>query len=546
VTTLDLNQGAVFAGDFRVLRPLAQGGMGAVYVVEQISTGRERALKVMHPLLVADEGQRARFVQEAKVGGLVDSDHVVEVIGAGVDDASKMPWLCMELLQGESLQDRIDRAGPLRPDEMVEIAVQLRHAISRAHDKGLIHRDLKPDNLFLERARRSGVPFTLKVLDFGIAKLVQQAKGRTAAGTQAVGSPLWMAPEQANAEPVSPATDVWAIGLIAFTALTGKVYWKTASSLEDMNLTKLLVELLVDPIVPASQRAAELGSPVIPNPDFDAWFARCVARDVAERFENGNAALGGLLALLGAGVDALSATMASNPSFVAPSIPVSSPPTSQPSTSQPPASLGPTRSGADTIRDAPRRRGTSLGLVAAAIAGSLLVLFVGFGIAFELWLFSDDDEPRVAQPTVTQPPAVPPQPVAQPLQPLQPQPVPPTPIAVQPAQPPVEPPPSEPPAETSEPTPRPRTRPVATTALGRRFYSAVVRPCWERELARGSRAPTRMRIELLSGPSGVVDNVRLPRAWQGTPFAACVVQWLPRGRVEAPGGGTVSLRLPGN
>src|ERR1043165_8340344 len=90
-----LPPGALFGGDYRVVRSLQQGGMGAVYVVQQLSTGRERALKLMHPRLVADPRLRKRFEQEARVGAQIDSAHVVEVVGAGVDGETGMPWLCM-------------------------------------------------------------------------------------------------------------------------------------------------------------------------------------------------------------------------------------------------------------------------------------------------------------------------------------------------------------------------------------------------------------------------------------------------------------------
>src|SRR3954462_4795089 len=104
---------AIFATDYKVVRPLSEGGMGAVYVVEQLSTGKQRALKLMHPRFVADPRSRARFVQEARVAAKIESDHVVEVVSAGVDDATDVPWLAMELLRGETLADAMGRRGSL-------------------------------------------------------------------------------------------------------------------------------------------------------------------------------------------------------------------------------------------------------------------------------------------------------------------------------------------------------------------------------------------------------------------------------------------------
>lgn len=173
-----LQPGSVFAGDFRIERALAMGGMGAVYVAEQLSTGRKRALKLLLPSLVESERSRERFEQEARVASRIASDHVVEVVSAGVDPASGAPWLAMELLEGETLAGRVERAGPLPPAETLEVMRQLCHALGAAHASGLVHRDIKPENLFLARPRRDGVPFTLKILDFGIAKLTEDVRAR--------------------------------------------------------------------------------------------------------------------------------------------------------------------------------------------------------------------------------------------------------------------------------------------------------------------------------------------------------------------------------
>src|SRR4051812_14258640 len=191
--SVGLAPGSVFADDYRIVRPLSSGGMGAVYVARQLSTDRERALKIMLGELVHDEALKARFIQEAKIGAQIESEHVVEVVGAGIDPSSGTPWLAMELLQGESLAAYLGRSGPLPHGLVLELFAQFAHAMGAAHAKQIIHRDLKPENVFLATARREGVPFTLKVLDFGIAKLLGQSR---ASATGAMGTPLWMAPEQ--------------------------------------------------------------------------------------------------------------------------------------------------------------------------------------------------------------------------------------------------------------------------------------------------------------------------------------------------------------
>ncbi|MGZ6143044.1 MAG: serine/threonine-protein kinase, partial [Myxococcales bacterium] len=292
-----LKQGQVLGKDFRILRPLAAGGMGAVYLVEQLSTGRERALKIMHPQFVKSEDSRARFTQEAKVGARIRSDHVVEVVSAGVDDDTGIPWLAMELLDGEELAKRIQRKKFLPPSETLEIFRQLCHALGEAHKNGLVHRDLKPQNIFMARSRRQGEAFTVKILDFGVAKLVQEQQGE-GDHTKPVGTPRWMAPEQSDqGAAIRPATDVWALGLIAFNCLTGKFYWRCANQ-EKANLTALLRELVIEPIEPASKRAAELGATGALPRGFDEWFSRCVERDQNRRYPDASAALEALVPVL--------------------------------------------------------------------------------------------------------------------------------------------------------------------------------------------------------------------------------------------------------
>ena len=274
---LDLTEGAIFAQQFRVIRPLAQGGMGAVYMVEQLSTGKKRALKLMLPSAAVIDGTR-RFEQEARTSSLIPSEHVVDVIAAGVEGPEQVPWLAMELLEGESLEAHLLRAGALSATHSYEILLQLAHALSAAHDIDVVHRDIKPDNIFLARARNAGSEFMVKVLDFGLATIV----AADTRNTTALGSPLWMAPEQAQQdEPISLATDVWAFGLLAFRMLSGRIFWRAS----DGSLHQLLRELLIDPLPSASQRGAELAGAALPA-GFDEWFSRCVARSPSLRFQH--------------------------------------------------------------------------------------------------------------------------------------------------------------------------------------------------------------------------------------------------------------------
>ncbi|MCC6527100.1 MAG: serine/threonine protein kinase [Polyangiaceae bacterium] len=310
---LQLAAGAVLGGDYRVLSPLGAGGMGAVYVVEQLSTGKRRALKVMHPGLVEDARSRERFVQEARVGALIRSDHVVEVLAAGVDADTGMPWIAMELLEGEDLGGFVRHHGYLSARQLCDMLEQLCHALGTAHAGGVVHRDIKPENVFVTRARSSSASLLVKVLDFGIAKVA--AHSQTTA-TATIGSPAWMAPEQTDPRAaITPATDVWALGLMAFWLLTGRAYWSSVSDPQS-SLHALLKEILIEPIVPASTRAVALGVGERLPPGFDAWFARCVDRDPSERFPSATAAFAGYAAVVGAaGPEAAAAPQSSPFSF---------------------------------------------------------------------------------------------------------------------------------------------------------------------------------------------------------------------------------------
>lgn len=284
-------EGAVIGGDFRVVRPLAQGGMGAVYVVEQVSTGRQRALKVMLPGLVRDAERRQRFLQEARIATRIDSDNVVEVLGAGIDPPTGTPWIVMELLEGDILPAVLARHPVVPPSGVAEITGQLCDALGRAHHVGIVHSDLKPENVYVAVARRRSVPFTVKVLDFGIARLLSE-ETRAARVTTPMGSPLWMAPEQTTrGATITAATDVWPLGLLVFRMLTGKEFWRTANlPAEQVNLAALVMEILVDEIPTASARARALGATVPLPPIFDAWFGRCVVREAAQRYPDAHRA----------------------------------------------------------------------------------------------------------------------------------------------------------------------------------------------------------------------------------------------------------------
>ena len=387
-----LPAGTVIGGDFTIVRPLDEGGMGLVYRVDQKSTGKQRALKVMHREIVADPRLQKRFEQEARVGARIPSEHVVEVIAAGVDAGSGLPYLVMELLEGEDLRRRIDQGGPMTADEVRAIFEQLCHAMAAAHEAGVVHRDLKPENVFLARSRRAGAGrTTVKVLDFGIAKLA--AESGTRSTKAAVGSPLWMAPEQAAPGPVTPAADVWSLGLLAYELLAGRPFWRAANE-PGGTTAQLLREIVLDPIPAASARASELGLASRLPAGFDEWFARCVAREPSDRFADAGLAWRGMQRML-APADGMAETVADpsgrppplNPAETGAATPFLR---AAPKTSEPPVRL-PAAPGAALPQETPvatvqrtaapepaRRAGR------AAIAAGVLIAAVGIGTGWAL------------------------------------------------------------------------------------------------------------------------------------------------------------------
>jgi len=281
--------GTVVGGDFMVVRPLRRGTAGALYVAEQLSTSQHRALKIMHAAYVSDETLFKRFEREAQMAAKIPSEHVTQIIASGVDEKMQIPWIAMELLEGQNLGDHVSEFGPM-PKEMVRgIFEQLCHAISAAHKIGVVHRDLKPANIFLSEARRVGAQKMVKVLDFGVARVI--AESLTLQGAP-LGTPNWMSPEQVRGESATTATDVFALGLIAFYMLTAKSFWR--SCLIENNDFAVMREIGEEAMPIASMRALELGAGHLIPKGFNEWFAQCMARNPNERFVNANAAYAAL------------------------------------------------------------------------------------------------------------------------------------------------------------------------------------------------------------------------------------------------------------
>ena len=298
--------GDLIDGRYLVESLLGAGGMAVVHRARHTGTGAVCAIKLVHPHLVPRPELVELFLREARVGGRIGkSPHVVEVFDAGFDPERGVPYLVMELLAGETLEARADREGPMPPHLVHGVLAQLADALDQAHAAGVIHRDLKPSNLFLTPGRRGQL--RVKVMDFGIAKVLEGDAQRTA--TQ-IGTPAYAAPEQMGAVMraaaarqgvtiaaiVSPATDVWALGLLAYELCTGlpaAQFWGAETTLEIPVKAALFAHDL--PSVRAGDRAA-----LLPR-GFDAWFARATDTDAAQRWP----AAGHAVAELGLLLDAM-------------------------------------------------------------------------------------------------------------------------------------------------------------------------------------------------------------------------------------------------
>jgi serine/threonine-protein kinase len=214
-----IGPGDVLDDRYRIEALLGEGGMGAVYVARHVHIGRKVALKVLHPEHCHGNDERERFRREAAVAVQLRSPHVVEVLDFG-EDPSGRTYYAMELLEGESLRALLQRERRLSPERVVRLLRQLLTGLAAAHHAGVVHRDLKPENLWLEGA---GAEQRLKILDFGIAKFLQPGANldQTAIGT-VVGTPEYLAPEQAVGGAVDARADLYATGILAFVLLTGR------------------------------------------------------------------------------------------------------------------------------------------------------------------------------------------------------------------------------------------------------------------------------------------------------------------------------------
>jgi len=290
---MELQPGQVFGGRFRIVRRLGGGSFGEVHEAQELRDGSPLALKVLHPALISHPTLRERFEQEARITSLFKNPHVVALADAGVDSATGRPWVAFELLYGETLAARMEREPSMDRAGIEMLFAQLGAAIGAAHQAGVVHNDLKPENLFLTGPRDRP---TLKVLDFGISRLVKAGRTSTKVTTE-MGTPAWTAPEQfVRGAGLRPSTDVWPIGMLAFALFTGRHYLRSVDA--DGDTMNAIYEICMGELPGATARAREMGVDAKLPEGFDAWFRHCVVREPERRFQHARAAVNALLSVL--------------------------------------------------------------------------------------------------------------------------------------------------------------------------------------------------------------------------------------------------------
>lgn len=234
---MDQAPGSVVGGRYRVISKIAQGGMGSVYRAQHVLSRKNVALKVIHAEASTDETTRQRFLREVAAPAEIGHRGLVEIYDAGFEGGAL--FVAMELLEGETLRELFER-GPIPRDRVFSIFLRLLEPLAAAHAAGFVHRDLKPENVFLQRTV-DGIEL-VKLLDFGIARHLRgESEIVTQAGV-AMGTPHYMSPEQAaSARDVSETTDVWAVGVMLYEALTGSPPFRGDT------LASLVVDVLTRP-----------------------------------------------------------------------------------------------------------------------------------------------------------------------------------------------------------------------------------------------------------------------------------------------------------
>jgi len=356
---VSLESGATF-GAYRIVEPLGRGGMASVYKAYEAPLDRYVALKVLPGEFLHDETFAERFRREAKVVARLEHPNIIPIHAFGIEGG--IPWMAMRLISGGALSSLL-RGGRLAHPRVITILGGAAHALDYAHGKGVVHRDVKPQNILLDEAER------VYLADFGIAKMVEGSGALTQTG-MITGTPQYMAPEQAIGQPVDQRVDIYALGVVAYEMLTGRVPFAADTPVA------VLMKQVTEPMpIPA---AADVPEPLV------RALLRCMAKKPEERWPTA-----------GAFVRALEQGLGEVPTASLPAAPTATvgTPAVRPRATWPPSPATVPR------REAPARRSRA-GLALAGVAAVLALGAIGF-----VALTRSGSPPKPSPPTTRETPS---------------------------------------------------------------------------------------------------------------------------------------------
>jgi len=283
---MGLGPGYAVSKHVRLVRLLGRGGMGSVWIADHLGLKTQVAVKFVSDVHASDPATRLRFQREATSAAQIGSPHIVNIHDHGVT-SDGLPYMVMELLDGEDLSSCIKREGPLPLDHVARIVSQTCKALGKAHRLGIVHRDIKPSNIFL--LDTEGDDIFVKVLDFGIAKPGGGESSDVTSTGMIVGTILYASPEQLlNAKSVDFRADLWSLGVVAYRAMAGKLPFS-----DENGIGALFLAMQAGTFVPPSQLVSTI------PPEVDAWCKRALAHDRAARFDSAREMADALYTALG-------------------------------------------------------------------------------------------------------------------------------------------------------------------------------------------------------------------------------------------------------
>src|SRR5436190_17784669 len=252
------------AGRYSLERELGRGGMGVVYLAREVRLDRPVAIKLLPPSRAGDPHLRERFLREARTAAKLSHPNIIPI--HAVEEIGEFVFFAMAYVEGETLTERVRRRGPLAPSDASRVLRDVAWALAYAHGQGVIHRDVKPDNILLETGGR------VLVADFGIASVVAGAGGLSS--DDVIGTPEFMSPEQALGEVLGARSDLYSLGLVGYFALSGTL------AFDGDKATEVLAKQVTEPAPPLASVA-----PGVPRRIGQA-IDRCLAKDRSERLES--------------------------------------------------------------------------------------------------------------------------------------------------------------------------------------------------------------------------------------------------------------------